>query len=449
MKRIIQLFLFTLFAFSADAQRIKLLQFERYLGDSTGSNGTFKKDGLYYRQGYVGLTDTLGDQYYKKLDSIIVSISDSLIGLIPSDDTDHQYFDTNVIDNDTLVQSLIRDGRPAHRLSLKAYVNTGDHDWYEVGTTDPPNNNSDFMYNTGKVTIGDNASYTEALAVPLSNIRVQEIIIGYPPDGESTSIRIGKNNQLSNNLGYFNVSIGSGALQNNVNGESNMAIGTEALYANYNGIKNTAVGVNSLKNNQGNFNTGIGYLSLYGNILGNDNIGLGYATLQNNVNGSANVAIGNSALFADTSIYNVAIGVEALRNVVGGFLNTAIGFRTGYNATGSYNVFIGQQAGYNETGDNKLYIESGASATPLIYGDFANDTVRVHGSFQVTNRLGTATALSGWRGNDGKAVETGLGTGLSISSGVLNYTPLIDQFQIIDDTLYISETGDGVPPFFR
>ncbi|MBK6393200.1 MAG: hypothetical protein IPF70_22095 [Saprospiraceae bacterium] len=54
------------------AQRVALKQLERYLGQPIPN-----------RSGYVGLTDTLGDQRYKKLDSIIVSITDSLIGLIP------------------------------------------------------------------------------------------------------------------------------------------------------------------------------------------------------------------------------------------------------------------------------------------------------------------------------------------------------------------------------
>ena len=98
------------------SQRIKLLQLERYLGDTIGPG----------RKNYVGLTNTNGDQEYKKLDSIIVHLSDSLIGLIPPDvDTDQQYFDTAVIINDTLILSIVRDGVPAKRFDLKKYtVNT-------------------------------------------------------------------------------------------------------------------------------------------------------------------------------------------------------------------------------------------------------------------------------------------------------------------------------------
>ena len=95
-------------AFAADAQRIQLKQLERYLGQPIPN-----------RAGYVGLTDTLGDQYYHKLDSIIGYIADSISqGL----DTDEQYFDTAMIVNDTLILSIIRDGLPAHRISLKQYT---------------------------------------------------------------------------------------------------------------------------------------------------------------------------------------------------------------------------------------------------------------------------------------------------------------------------------------
>jgi len=44
---------------------------------------------------------------------------------------------------------------------------------------------------------------------------------------------------------------------------------------------------------------------------------------------------------------------------------------------------IGYEAGSNETGSNKLYIENSNSATPLIWGDFANDIVTVHGNIGI------------------------------------------------------------------
>ncbi|HQW03285.1 MAG TPA: hypothetical protein PLR30_12450, partial [Saprospiraceae bacterium] len=460
MKRIIQLFLFTLFAFSADAQRIKLLQFERYLGDT-----------IPFRSGYVGLTNTSGDQEYKKLDSIIARITDSLIADLPDEDTDEQYFDTAMISGDTLILSIIRDGVPAHRIILDGL--SGDHDWYEVGTTTPPDSIGDEMYNLGKVTIGDNASYTEDFAVPLSDIRVQEIIIGYSADGESSNLRIGKNSLLNNvfGSGLGNTAIGLNALENNTTGDDNFALGARSLKDNTTGNNNVAIGADAMVANVDGFtnvalgsvslstctlcdyNIAIGFGSMFDKSSGDYNIGIGSLSLAHN-DSSFNVAIGFQSMFDAQSSENVAVGWNALYGTSNtGARNVALGFQAGRNARGAGNVFLGYNAGRNTSAasfasGNKLYIENTDSNSPLIWGDFTGDSVRINGSLMVTNRLGVATVLAGWRGNDGKAVETGLGTGLSVTSGVLNYTPLIDQFEIVDDTLYISETGDGVPPFF-
>jgi hypothetical protein len=51
----------------------------------------------------------------------------------------------------------------------------------------------------------------------------------------------------------------------------------------------------------------------------------------------------------------------------------------------SGNVFLGYLAGFYETGDNKLYVENSGSSTPLIWGDFTNDILRINGTLDVNN----------------------------------------------------------------
>ncbi|MES1181530.1 MAG: hypothetical protein ABUL44_01920, partial [Flavobacterium sp.] len=186
------LFLLCVFAsLRADSQRLRLLQLERYLGDSTPIGQG--------RVGYVGLTDSLGDQHYRRLDSIITHIADSLIAEIPpyvDTDTDEQYFDSIAIVDDTLNISIIRDGKPLHRIDLKKYQRYDV--WYEVGTTRKPDSIADFIYKYGSVTIGENASYDQSFAVPLSDIRVHDIIIGYSADAEPTNLRVGVSSLVSN-----------------------------------------------------------------------------------------------------------------------------------------------------------------------------------------------------------------------------------------------------------
>ncbi|WP_415405727.1 tail fiber domain-containing protein [Sulfurovum sp. CS9] len=43
---------------------------------------------------------------------------------------------------------------------------------------------------------------------------------------------------------------------------------------------------------------------------------------------------------------------------------------------------MGRSAGQSETGSHRLYIENSGSSTPLIYGEFDNDLVRVNGTFE-------------------------------------------------------------------
>jgi hypothetical protein len=61
-----------------------------------------------------------------------------------------------------------------------------------------------------------------------------------------------------------------------------------------------------------------------------------------------------------------------------------IGSGAGFNlgASNNANVFLGYQSGYNASSSNQLYIENSNSATPLIYGEFDNDLVKIYGTLQ-------------------------------------------------------------------
>jgi len=89
-----------------------------------------------------------------------------------------------------------------------------------------------------------------------------------------------------------------------------------------------------------------------------------------------------------------------------GINNTSVGFEAGYSAAGSNNLFLGYRAGYNETGSNKLYIESDSSSTPLIYGEFDNDILRVNGTLQVGDPTGSGYALPTIDGLNGDVLTT-------------------------------------------
>ncbi|MCL5773164.1 MAG: tail fiber domain-containing protein [Firmicutes bacterium] len=149
---------------------------------------------------------------------------------------------------------------------------------------------------------------------------------------------------------------------------------------------NTFVGYQSGYNTSENGNTGVGEYTLYANTQGTGNTALGFRTLMNNSGGG----------YWD-AMYNTAIGAWALYYNTTGARNTAIGGCAGVtNTTGSGNVFLGYQAGYNETGSNKLYIANNSS-TPLIYGDFSANTVKIgNDNGSITDSKALTFGVGGW-----------------------------------------------------
>ncbi|WP_179319175.1 hypothetical protein [Winogradskyella helgolandensis] len=211
--------------------------------------------------------------------------------------------------------------------------------------------------------------------------------------------------------------VGYHALFKNVTGTSNTAVGYEALNENVSGSSNSAFGHGALRSNTSDSLTAVGYHALHTNTSGAQNTAVGYKTLNNVVTSNNSSAFGHAALSANTSgnnsafgsfagdessgNSNVLFGNRAGSNLAGdsnvlvgqhsgreleGDSNVFIGKSTGRRTTGNNNVFIGHNAGFTGTQtavDNTLLIENSSSATPLIYGEFDNDILRVNGELQV------------------------------------------------------------------
>lgn len=161
-----------------------------------------------------------------------------------------------------------------------------------------------------------------------------------------------------------------------VGGTHNVVIGYTAKSAGSNSIEGlTAVG--SGAGNSGNTqSTHIGYQAGVNNS-GTHTTNLGaYAGGYGTKNSS--VAIGRGANSNAGGSQSVAIG----RDAIAGTDTVTVGYDAGSNSTDS--VFIGYQAGNQETNNNRLYIENSNSTTPLIYGEFDNDILKVNGTLEPT-----------------------------------------------------------------
>jgi len=155
----------------------------------------------------------------------------------------------------------------------------------------------------------------------------------------------------------------------------------------------------------GDSNTFLGYAAGYSNTTGNSNTFLGKNAGWYNETGDDNTFVGNRAGLNNTADYNTFLGSSAGEdNTTGtsntflgyyagnsnteGSYNTFFGYRAGYyNTEGDSNVFIGYTAGYNETGSNKLYIDNRSTSKPLIYGEFDNDLVKIHGTLEMAEAV--------------------------------------------------------------
>ncbi|MFD1016061.1 hypothetical protein [Winogradskyella rapida] len=279
---------------------------------------------------------------------------------------------------------------------------------------------------------------------------------------------------LRNNTGATNTALGNGALFTNTTGDGSVAIGHLALRFNTTGAYSTAIGTEALTNNtvsentavgyrasflnnDGEQNTSVGYEALYSNISGNSNTAFGHGALRSNT-ANNNVAFGNNSLFSSTSgtsnvaigtnagsgnttgADNVLIGFNSGSSLTGGSKNVFIGKNTGRYATGSNNVFIGDNAGLHTnfyTVNHSLVISNNNGPTPLIYGEFDNDILRVNGELQVAEP----------GANNGYAFPTVDGTADQIlvtdGAGQLTFedqTPDISTFPIIRATMSANQT---------
>ena len=95
--------------------------------------------------------------------------------------------------------------------------------------------------------------------------------------------------------------------------------------------------------------------------------------------GQRNVFLGRRSGNETSGSYNVMIGDSA-------------GYGDGSGTAGSNNVYIGASSGVGKTENHRLRIDTNSSAntnnTPLIYGEFDNDFLKVNGDLEVTGSDG-------------------------------------------------------------
>lgn len=127
-------------------------------------------------------------------------------------------------------------------------------------------------------------------------------------------------------------------------------------------------------------NTYVGYQAGQLGTSASNNVGIGYSACENNITGNNNAYVGYYSGRNATGSNNAAFGADSAHLLTSGGNNTLIGCGAGFSlTTQSGNVFIGYQAGYASTDTNTLIIANSNTATPLIKGDFSNNTATLYG----------------------------------------------------------------------
>ena len=183
--------------------------------------------------------------------------------------------------------------------------------------------------------------------------------------------------------------IGNNSGKSNTTGNGNTFLGNSAGASNLSGISNVYVGFNTGFNSLGSNNTFTGM-----NAGSNTSCSLATCTTTGNSNSFYGSSAGSISSGGDSnSFFGAAAGNL---NTTGGsntFLGAGAGFKDG---TGSGNVLIGTNAGFKPGGfqspiSNQLFIDNQASATPLIWGDFSADQIKLNGKVGIG--FGTLTTF--------------------------------------------------------
>lgn len=160
-------------------------------------------------------------------------------------------------------------------------------------------------------------------------------------------------------------------------GANNTFVGPSAGLNNTTGARNVFLGRSGVNNTTGNDNTFTGY-----NSGSNSGCSLAVCTTTGNFNSFYGSSSGNSNNGGNN---NAFFGTSAGSKNTTGSNNTYLGYASGSNNIGSGNVYIGANAGptANQLGSslsNTLFVDNSTTNTPLIWGDFAANQLKLNGA---------------------------------------------------------------------
>jgi len=308
------------------------------------------------------------------------------------DNTDNQRTDVFQLSGNNLQLSLQNDGIATQNVNLSSFLDNTDNQDLNLA---------------GNILSLTNDATSVNLSAYLDNTDNQNLSLA----GKTLSISNGNNvllpneSKLIDNDGDTKVDVEETAdediIRFDIAGNEKWAmIGNRINHIGKNLLIGQDAGLNI---STGENNIALGYHALRSGLVNNNSIAIGHAAMSTNFNGNFSVSIGTNALVANGAA-SVAIGAYAGEN--GGNNSVYLGHAAGRTYSPDGAVFIGRHAGYNENHHNKLYIENSQSSSPLIYGEFDNDILRVNGAFQINDPTGTGFTFPMVDGTANQVLQT-------------------------------------------
>lgn len=162
---------------------------------------------------------------------------------------------------------------------------------------------------------------------------------------------------------------------------------------------------------------------------------------------SSNTSIGKSSgENLTTGDFNTYVGTNAGKDNSTSDGNVFIGRSAGQTSTGEYNVFIGHESGYAVSDSNVLYIHND-SGTPLIYGEFDNNYLKVTNTVETEKFDETSpVSLKAYSATSQNIVVSVQNTWYHVTNGTNDFITGVynEQISLSNDTVtYNYSSGSG------
>ena len=359
------------------------------------------------------------------------------IDLAPLQDgtgTDDQTIDNFSLSGTTLRLSLENDGQPLQTVNLAPLL---DHDWYEVGGTNPANSILDNIFTGGDVSIGKTTAATGKVDIEANN---KTIALSLENNNASSGTKYGIFNSLTTNP---NNSLSSGIL-NNIRGNATFKTGVTNNFATNNSGPNIVeTGISNQFYSSGNVSA-VGYSNFFNPISTNSGNIIGF---QNSVsNGITGFFIG----FQNTNDINSNdTKTGLLNNFEGGGSGAVVGIKNELLST-TTGEQIGIETNISSTGTGLKYgekIEIDNASGGLHYGIYSDVTKAnsFAGYFLGRLSIGTTTTnnyiLPSSRGTNGQIMQTdGVGNVSWVNSPTTESTTANNGLTQIADNIQLGGT---------